>query len=54
MAKTLILNQADLRDCVGLDADSLEGWKTPFACLPPQPWPCRRSCVWTYPSITAR
>lgn len=33
MAKTLILNQADLRDCVGLDADSLEVVENAFRLL---------------------
>ncbi|TRO21740.1 ectoine utilization protein EutC [Ectopseudomonas mendocina] len=33
MAKTLILNQADLRDCVGLDSDSLEVVENAFRLL---------------------
>ena len=33
MAKTLILNQADLRDCVGLDADSLAVVENAFRLL---------------------
>ena len=33
MAKTLILNQADLRDCVGLDTDSLEVVENAFRLL---------------------
>lgn len=33
MAKTLILNQADLRDCVGIDADSLAAVENAFRLL---------------------
>ena len=33
MAKTLILNQADLRDCVGLDTDSLAVVENAFRLL---------------------
>ena len=33
MAKTLILNQADLRDCVGLDGDSLAVVENAFRLL---------------------
>lgn len=33
MAKTLILNQADLRDCVGIDADSLAAVENAFRML---------------------